>query len=134
MARTRINPGQISAGTIIGAQGTDHNPLPTTAADSPSSSVTFSLGQASSLYITFGCNMQINTALNAYLYLNVDGSDVVQCHTRTNTAGQEYHEVSRMRKVDLAAGSHTIKLRGMASAPTAAVNISPYWWGIILPQ
>lgn len=131
---SKITPYQISNALVIGTEGTDHNPLPTTAADSPSSSVTFTLPVACYLYVTFGCNMQINTSLTCYLYLNVDGSDVKQCRGTNAVAGQDYREVSRRVKLTLAAGSHTIKLRGMATQSNAAVNIAPYWYADVVPQ
>lgn len=134
MARTQITSAQLSSSVIIGREGTDHNPLPTSFADSPSTSLTFTLPVACNLYIDFGCRMQINTNLTSDCVLNVDGSDVSGVQFQNPVAGQTYNNVSKVKKVSLAAGSHTIKLRGKATQSNAAVNIEPYWWATVVSQ
>ena len=127
MAKQQTNKNQSKNLFSFSVAPADHNPLPTATSDAPGSSLTFNVAQASTAKITFGANFQMNTNLTSYLYLNVDGTDVKNIRMTNPTAAQAFFEGTRTHIMSLAAGDHTIKLRGLASQPTAAVNIQPYW-------
>ncbi len=134
MAETKVTPNETRGAYTLNIVGSDHSPLPTSEADSPSSSMTFTLAQASTLKITFGCMVQQNTALTSYIRLNIDGSNVKEIRTTNAYSGQVYLEQTKTFITNLSAGSHTIKLRGVSTVGSAVVNINPYWIAEVTSQ
>lgn len=121
---------------IVGVQGTDLNPLTTSYQDTPSASATFSVNVDSYILLSFGARLQMNTALTASLKAVLDGTDITDALVEAinGTSSAMYIPGSRTIRVDLTAGSHTIKLQAKATVGSAAVAIAPYWWGLVVAQ
>lgn len=127
---------QMAALTLIGVDGSTVNPIPSAEADIASSSQTFSVNTASYAIIVMSTTIQINTANDAFMYLNVDGSNqarYIQAEAPSTLGGPRWTG-SRIFKISLAAGSHTIKLRCSATAAGISVAYDPSWYGILVSQ
>lgn len=122
--------------SIVGVNATSTNPMPASETDVVSSSVTFTLDTASYLLVTMFANLQTNGTSNATVKLNVDGSNESNViFQRGSTSGSEDHgSNSKTYRLSLAAGSHTIKMREVASASSSCVASSLGWWALVVSQ
>ena len=132
-----IDSANITAtGLIQGVQGVGSSPAPTSETDVASSSVTFSLSVASTLLVFYGGEFQINAGAYRSLtvYLNIDGSNVGNATRSANQSSDTLSSCVDMYKVNLASGSHTIKLRNIANtAGTTAFN-GGWWYALTFSQ
>ena len=138
IANAAITTKQITAtGLIAGVQNTALSPVPVAITDVASSSVTFTLDVDSTLLITFGCDIQLNTgaARVGILYLYIDGVSVQTMSNTMGNTGIDQHIYSAIQhKTNLTAGSHTIKLRGYGSTSnTVAIN-DAFWYALVFAQ
>lgn len=121
-------------GLIQGVESLGQSPVPTSETDITGSSVTFTLNVDATLFIIFGSQFQINSGANRTLDLNlyIDGTNTKNCSQISNPASDSYVFLSRTTKQNLAAGSHTIKLRGLASSSSTCALNSAYWYAFVL--
>ena len=115
-----------SSRAIIAKRGLSSSPAPTVEADIAASPLVINLPVAQDVEITFGAHFQINNGGDRSLYykLYIDGASVHQIYMRDNPGASETHAyLSDYYTANLAAGSHTIKIRTVATASSAmAIN------------
>lgn len=128
-------PSRKVALSIVGADGSTLNPLPTSLTDITGSSSTFTLSTNSYLYLTVSSTIQNNTTTDVFMYLNVDGVDDARYIWVLGVASNSIRSTnSRTWKLSLNAGSHTIKLRVIATTGTSAVAYDPSWFALVISQ
>jgi len=121
--------------TILGADGTTLNPVPTARVDIAGSSVTFTCDVASYLDVTVSAYIQVNANATADVTLSVDGVNVTPNPKLSNSGTTTIQtSVSRRYRRTLTAGSHTIKLTTQSTVVNTAVAHDPSWWGILVAQ
>ncbi len=133
LADSAITGRKISSGVIVGASEASLNPIPTSWADVSGSSATFSLDVASTLLITFGGNIQNNTASLSEIQLNIDGTRATteSCRFQPATAAASSVSISKTVKKTLASGSHTIKLQAQTVSGSNSVAYNTYWFAVV---
>lgn len=100
----------------------------TTDTDIPGTSKTFTLDRTRNCLITFGAGYQINGDNDARLMLSIDAATVstLDMHGVPGLNGQKWG-MSGVWIVSLAAGAHTIKLRGWAAAAGTVAVTDASW-------
>lgn len=107
------NPSQLTFGRVGVA-----SPTPSSEADVAGCTVTFTLAEARKVYIDLYTHVQINAGAdrNCRWRLYVDGVNVIDLYSRDNPGAAETHwDAARPYDTYLAAGSHTVKVRSLAS-------------------
>lgn len=127
-------PGSIIQGIV----NTSPYTLTGSIADVTGTSVTFTTSTAQNILIFFGGSLVTNGAVVADVRVNVDGSDQTPKIFQANAGNVANNnglttEALKPVFVALSAGSHTIKMRALASTNGQA-SLTPEWYGIVLSQ
>lgn len=95
------------------------SPVPNVEADVAGGTVTFTLAKPAKIFIDLYAHVQLNSGAtrNIFWKLNIDGTSVTQLYNQDNPGAAETHLDSQQPyDTVLAAGTHTIKMRAVASA------------------
>jgi len=106
------------------------SPAPNAEADVTGATMTFTLAKAAKINVGFFCHFQLNSGAtrNAFWKLYVDGVAADQVWVQDNPGASETHvESFKYYNTVLAAGSHTLKFRSVASA-AGVVAMSGVMW------
>lgn len=129
-----IGNGQITSSktslSIYGINANDVAPVAATSGTVGNSSVTFTVDAPSKILITLSANQQRNVGDTQTITVIVDGASAFSIVAKGNS-GSPIYTTSKTRPVDLAAGSHTIRLDYAANSINNGVMNDISWYGLV---